>query len=192
METKLKIGVIVASTRPNRNGKQIADWVRYTTDQDSSAKYTYLDLAQINLPFLSEPETPSKGHYTMDSTKAWAAQVAEQDGFLIITPEYNHGYPASLKNAIDTVYAEWAKKPVAYVGYGVMGAARSIEQLNNVLLQINMHPIVSAATNILIFEHVNDKGQFVPVEKHQKALDYTLNQLHDWADLLKKARLAQA
>ncbi len=192
MEEKFKIGVIVASTRPTRNGKQIADWVKLSTDQDEKAEYTYLDLAEINLPFLNEPETPSAGHYTMESTKAWAAQVAAQDGFLIITPEYNHGYPASLKNAIDTVYAEWAKKPVAYVGYGVMGAARSIEQLNNVLLQIHMHPIVSASTNILIFDHLNENGQFVPAEKHQKSLEYTLSQLHDWTGLLRKARLAQA
>ena len=192
MEGKIKIGVIIASTRAARNGKQIADWVKTTTDKDDTAEYTYLDLAEINLPFLNEPQTPSGGNYTLESTKAWAAQIAPLDGFLIVTPEYNHGYPASLKNAIDTLYAEWDKKPVSYVGYGVMGAARSIEQLNNVLLQIHMHPIVSAATNILIYEHLDQNGQFVPADKHQKALDYTLSQLHDWTKLLRAARLAQA
>lgn len=188
MAEKLKIGVIVASTRPIRNGGQVAEWVKQTTDKDSEADYTYFDLAELNLPFLAEPKTPSQGDYQLESTKQWAEKVGAQDGFLIVTPEYNHGYPASLKNALDTLYQEWRRKPVAYVGYGVIGAARSIEQINNVVLNLEMHPIVNTTTNLMLFEFMNEKGEFVPAEKHQQWLNGTLASLKEWTGLFNKIR----
>lgn len=188
MTKKLKIGVIVASTRPVRMGRQVADWVKEIIDQDTEAEYTFLDLADIQLPFLAEPKLPAQGDYQMGSTKAWAKNIGAQDGFLIVTPEYNHGYPAPLKNAIDTLYAEWTSKPVAYVGYGAMGAARSIEQLNNVFLQLDMHPLVKYATNILLFENLDDSGTFVATERHESSLLANLEALRKWSETLKSLR----
>ena len=188
MAKQLQIGVIIASTRPVRMGKQVADWVKQITDKDAEAHYTFLDLADIELPFLAEPKLPAQGDYQQESTKAWAAKIGAQDGFLVVTPEYNHGYPATLKNAIDTLYAEWVRKPVAYVGYGSLGAARSIEQLNNVFLQLEAHPIVKYATNILLFEHLDDSGTFAATERHESSLDANLVALKEWATLLKQFR----
>lgn len=189
-EKKLAIGVIVASTRPVRNGGQIATWIQQTTDRHDDVRYTYLDLAELHLPLLAEPKTPSQGNYELESTKRWSQLVAAQDGFLIVTPEYNHGYPASLKNALDTLHAEWLKKPVGYVGYGVVGAARSIEQLHAVVLNLEMYPIANQTTNILLFEHMNDKGEFVPTDRHQRALEGTLTKLKEWSVLFKTIRQA--
>lgn len=190
MSEKLHIGVIVASTRPVRNGSQVAAWVKQATDTDDGAEYTYLDLADINLPFLAEPNVPSQGNYALESTKNWAKQVAAQDGFLVITPEYNHGYPASLKNALDTLYAEWLRKPIAFVGYGVVGATRSIEQLNNVVLNLEMHPLANVTTNIPLFDYMNEQGQFVPTDRLQRSLESTLSALKEWSELFKRLRSA--
>lgn len=189
-ENKLKIGVIVASTRDGRYGAQVADWVKKTTDKDSDIEYTYLDLKEIDLPFYRDAKLPLQGDYTLDSTKGWAKQIDAQDGFLVLVPEYNHGYPASLKNALDTLYAEWNRKPAAYVGYGVVGAARSIEQLNNIFLNLEVYPIANKTTNISLFEHLNEVGELVPHDRHQDSLDGTLAALKEWTSLFKTLREA--
>lgn len=189
-EKKLNIGVIIASTRPVRNGTQIADWVKQTTSKDTEANYTYLDLAEINLPFLAEPKLPSMGDYELETTKKWAAQVEAQDGFLIIIPEYNHSYPASLKNAFDTLYSEWAMKPVGYVGYGSVGGARSIEAFSNALLNAEAVPLTSSSTNIMLFNQLDENGNFSASEYNENSLEGTLGKLKHWAKVLKAARQA--
>ena len=186
----LNIGVIIASTRPLRNGGKIAAWVKETTDTDRDANYTYLDLAELQLPFLADTNMPWQGDYDLDSSKQWSKLVAKQDGFLVITPEYNHGYPASLKNALDTLHGEWARKPAAFVGYGAVGAARSIEQLAGVLLNLDMHPITNKTTNIMLFEHLDDSGEFVPTERHEHSLKGTLAALKEWTELFNTIRIS--
>lgn len=186
--TPLRIGVIVASNRPVRFGGQIADWVKKTTDKDQAHTYTYLDLADIDLPFLAEPKLPSAGDYTLKTTKQWSAQIAEQDGFLLVLPEYNHSFPASMKNALDTLYSEWNMKPFGFVGYGSLGAARSIEALSGVILNLGGVPLTNKTTSILLFEQLDKTGTFVPSERNQQALDATLAALHTWARVLKAGR----
>ncbi len=186
----MNIGIIIASTRPSRNGKQVADWVKQTTDNDTDTTYTYLDLADINLPFLNEPQVPSAGNYQQESTKQWAAMIAPLDGFLVIMPEYNHSFSASIKNAVDTLYAEWNFKPFAYVGYGVIGAARSIEAFNSVLLNVDAVPITNTTTNIMLFNQLDENGKFVATEYNQVTLNNSLAKLKQWSELLKPARLA--
>lgn len=129
--TSHKIGIIVSSSRPTRIGPKVAQWVSERAPQGVDVEI--IDLADVNLPFLAEPKLPAEGDYTLDSTKAWSAKISEFDGLVLAVPEYNAGYPAVLKNAIDTLHAEWNGLPIGVVGYGWGGAASATAQLGQVL-----------------------------------------------------------
>ncbi len=102
-----------------------------------------IDLRDWPLPFFNEAGSPGmlKGNYTNDLAKRWSAKIAEADAFIVVTPEYNHGYPAVLKNAFDWLYPEWNHKPIGFAGYGNANGARAIEQLRQVVIELQMHPI---------------------------------------------------
>jgi NAD(P)H-dependent FMN reductase len=147
-----KVLVIVASTRPGRVGRAIADWFyAQVTRQQSGVQFELVDLVDWDLPMLDEP-IPAKAHmYQHDHTKKWSAKVAEADGYIIVTPEYNHGYSASLKNALDYLYQEWAGKPVAFVGYGMGGGQLAVQQLHQVVDYLQMQPLPEQVA--IVFEH---------------------------------------
>ncbi|MBK8468439.1 MAG: NAD(P)H-dependent oxidoreductase [Actinomycetales bacterium] len=127
----IELTLLIASTRPQRVGPVIADWVRNQVPTDLFA-ITVVDLAEVGLPLLDEPEPAATGIYRHEHTRHWADLVRAAQALVIVTPEYNAGYPAGLKNAIDYLYAEWEGRPVALVGYGWRGAASSREQLATV------------------------------------------------------------
>lgn len=184
----LKIGVIVGSTRPTRVGRRVADWFMQQIANTPDMEFQLLDLAEINLPFLNEPKSPSMGDYVHAHTKKWAATIDALDGFILVTAEYNHGIPAPLKNALDTVYHEWARKPVAFVGYGGLGGARAIEQLIEVTARMEMAPISVNTVNIMnVWAAFDDKGNLKPdhVEGHPEKV---LAKLAWWGNTLKAAR----
>ena len=130
METQ-RIGIVISSSRPTRIGPQVARWV--STLAPEGADVEIVDLAEIDLPFLAEPEQPATGSYSMPSTTAWSERVRGYDALVLTVPEYNAGYPAVLKNAIDTLHAEWKGLPVGVVGYGWGAAAGAVRQLGEVL-----------------------------------------------------------
>lgn len=163
----MKIGIIIGSTRPKRQGHIHAAWIK-TFVEETGHEARVLDLAEINLPFLNEPESPKKGNYQQEHTKRWAATVSGFDAFILVTPEYNHSYPAPLKNALDTLYAEWNHKPVGFVGYGVRGGARAIAHLRDVVAEIKMQA-TSGEACLLVFDQQDDQGNFAPNEGDQKA-----------------------
>lgn len=186
----LKIGVMISSTRPTRVGPKIADWFMNEVKKYPDLQFDLIDLAEINLPFLDEPESPSTGNYAHEHTKKWSKLVDSYDGFVWITAEYNHGYPAPLKNAIDSAYHEWAKKPVAFVGYGGMGGARAIEQLVNVAAQLHMMPLSGTSNTVRIMEvwsAFDDQGQLKPefIKGHVEGL---VSELTWWTKVLAEAR----
>lgn len=184
----LKIVVIVGSVRPNRVGLKVAEWFMGQIPKQNRASFDLIDLAEEGLPFLNEPDLPAMGNYQQPSTKKWASKITQYDGFILVTPEYNHGYSPVLKNALDTLYAEWQKKPVAFVGYGSLGASRSIEQLVQVTAQLNMVPIPSSAINVIdLWEAFDDKGNLKP-EKVRGNPDKLITNLLWWADVLKTAK----
>lgn len=121
---KKNLSIIVSSTRPGRVGGPVSAWVAETLAADWEV--TILDLAEIALPFVDEPETAGSGVYSRPHTLAWKAAIDAADALVVVTPEYNGFFPAPLKNAVDYLYAEWAAKPVALVGYGWGGGARAI------------------------------------------------------------------
>lgn len=133
-----KIAVIIGSTRPTRIGHDIADWFIRNVSDTPNADFEIIDLRDVNLPFLDEQYIPSKGVYEKNHTKKWKAIVDSYDGYVFVTAEYNAGYPAPLKNAIDYLSAEWNNKPAAIVGYGWSGGASAAAQLRQVLERLKM------------------------------------------------------
>ena len=185
----IKIGVIVGSTRPNRLGRQVADWFLNQVQDTPGVEFELFDLAEHQLPFLDEPQSPMHGNYQQPHTKRWAKMIDRQDGYIWVTAEYNHGYPASLKNAIDFLHAEWGKKPVAFVGYGSLGAAGAIEQLVNVAAELHMVPQVSTATKLVrAWEMFDDKGQIKPDHVYGAPPQRLVENLVWWAKALQPIR----
>ena len=120
-----KIAVILASNRPGRKGEEVARWVMYVASQRGDADFELIDLADYPLPHLDEPMPPSMGQYQNPHTQQWAATIGAYDGFVMVTPEYDHSTSGVLKNAIDYLYAEWNNKAVGLVSYGSVGGARA-------------------------------------------------------------------
>jgi NAD(P)H-dependent FMN reductase len=145
MSTPLKIQVILGSTRQNRFGDKPAHYLLDELGKRADVAPELVDLRDWPLPFFDHPMSPMRTKITEPAiVPKWAAKVGEADGYIIISPEYNHGYSAVLKNALDWVYAEWRKKPVGFVGYGGTGGARAIEQLRQVVIELDMVPIREA------------------------------------------------
>ncbi|GAB3878887.1 bifunctional NAD(P)H-dependent oxidoreductase/GNAT family N-acetyltransferase [Kibdelosporangium lantanae] len=151
--------VIVASTRPGRLGPAIASWfvdATHSLASDLGVTIDVADLAEINLPLLDEPEHPAAGNYLHEHTRAWSRRVAAADAFLVVTPEYNFGMPATLKNALDYLYAEWAWKPVGFISYGNTSAGtRAVQMAKQVVTTLRMVPIGSTVA-LRLSEHVPD------------------------------------
>ena len=139
----LNVGLIVGSTRPNRFADRPLQWIVEAARSRQDLRLTVLDLRDFKLPFFNEPVPPSftGGIYTDPMALAWCKVVGECDAFLAIVPEYNHGPSAVLKNALDSAFLEWQRKPIAFVGYGGVGAARAIETLRDVVIELQMAPI---------------------------------------------------
>lgn len=156
-----KIGVIIGTTRPGRKGPVVADWLlnKICELNATDAKFELIDLKEENLPLLNEKNSPAEGKYELESTKKWSKKVEACDGFIFVVAEYNNGPPAPLKNAIDTVYHEWNRKPVAFVGYGTYGATRAVEQLVDITAKIGMAPLSKTFVGISKFwDAVDEKG----------------------------------
>ncbi|MGH3446726.1 MAG: GNAT family N-acetyltransferase [Nocardioidaceae bacterium] len=154
----LRVMVIIASTRPGRLGPAVARWFLDATDAETprGGEVDVADLAEIGLPFLDEPEHPSSGDYKHEHTRAWSRRVAAAGAFIVVTPEYNYSMPASLKNALDFLYEEWAWKPVAFVSYGNTSAGtRGVQMTKQVVTTLRMVP-VGATVALRIADRIED------------------------------------
>ena len=136
----MKIQLIIGSTRPNRTGPSVAKWLMENLPEVTGIEYETIDLVEYNLPLLDEPFLPSMLQYQNDHTKKWSKKINEGDGYIFLTAEYNAGYPAALKNAIDYLYHEWAAKPVLIVSYGIGGGTGAASQLRQVVERLKMRP----------------------------------------------------
>ncbi|MGB4135728.1 MAG: NADPH-dependent FMN reductase [Microbacterium sp.] len=154
-----RLSIIVGSTRPVRIGRQLADSLAARLAPEVDADIQILDLAEIALPMLDEPLMAAMGQYHNAHTRAWAEQIAESDAVIFLTPQYNAGYPAALKNAIDYLHAEWKDRPSAIVSYGGHGGVASARQLREVLEFIGLDLVdESAALTILPADYTQDWG----------------------------------
>ncbi len=195
----LNIKVIVGSTRQGRFSEKPAQWIFEEAKKLEGVEVELLDLRDYEMPFFDSPMPPSmaKGQYSNEIVKKWAEKINNGDAFIIVSPEYNHGYSAVLKNALDVIYPEWHKKPVGFVSYGSALGARSVEQLRQVAVELQMAPIRNAIhipVDIFMaammgkgpqgsemFESIRKGPMGDPVEKF-------FNDLLWWAKALKTAR----
>jgi NAD(P)H-dependent FMN reductase len=182
-----RIGIILGSTRPNRNGEQVARWVLDIASERVDAEFELVDLRDYPLPHLDEPMPASFGQYTNDHTKEWAQKIGSFDGFVIVTPEYNHGTSGVLKNAIDYLYAEWNNKAVAFVSYGAVGGARAAEHLRLVAGELQMADVRQQVALSLITEFENF-SLFRPGDYNVDALGTLLDQVIAWSAALAPLR----
>jgi NAD(P)H-dependent FMN reductase len=189
----IKIKIILGSTRPTRFSEKVGQWIYEETKKKEDVGSEILDLKDYPLPFFDEPISPAMirdGEYSKEIVRKWAAKIKEGDAFIIVTPEYNHGPPGVLKNALDYLYYEWNNKPVGFVSYGSVGGARAVEQLREVAIELQMVPI---RNSIHILNHWNLLDENGNLKKEAldplrgKANDF-LDQLIWWAKLLKSAR----
>lgn len=183
----LKIAVILGTTRPGRNGKAVADWILEFTGDRSAASYELVDLADYPLPLLDEPYPASFGNYQNDHTKTWAAKIAEFDGFIFVTPEYNHSFSAVLKNALDYLNPEWANKAAGFVSYGSSNGARAVEHLRGVLSELQIAHVRQQVT-LSLFTDFENFSEFKPGPQHPETVETLLDQVEAWAGALKPLR----
>ena len=140
--------IVIASTRPGRVGLPVATWFVQEAAKHGGFELELVDLAELDLPLLDEPHHPRLRKYTKQHTHAWSATVDAADALVFVTSEYNYGYPAALKNAIDYLNQEWRYKPIGFVSYGgVAAGTRSVQQLKQVVTAVRMVP-TGASVNI--------------------------------------------
>jgi NAD(P)H-dependent FMN reductase len=185
----LKIAIILGSTRPGRNGKAVADWVYDVAKQRDDADYELVDIAEYALPHLDEIVPPSLGQYSQPHTLAWANKVASFDGFVFVTPEYNHSTSGALKNAIDFLYAEWNNKAAGFVSYGTAGGTRAVEHLRLVMAELQVAD-VRAQVALSLFTDFEDFSNFKPAPHQEPALGVVLDQILAWSAALAHVRAA--
>lgn len=183
----LKIGIILGSTRPGRNGEVVARWVHDLAVKRGDAEYEVVDLKDFDLGNLDEPEHPATGNYLYERTKRWSAKVASLDAFIIVTPEYNNSYPGALKNALDFLYSEWTNKAAGFVGYGVDGAPRAISHLRHVL---GLLSVATVSNQVGLSIHTDFADGFQPAAAHEERLNVVLDQVLSWGSALRPLRAA--
>ena len=182
-----RIAVILGSTRPNRNGEAVARWVFEQAKKRSDAQFELVDIKDFNLPLLDEPMPPSLGHYAQPHTKRWAEKIASFDGFVFVTPEYNHGTSAALKNALDFLFAEWNNKAAGFVSYGSVGGARAVEQLRLNLSELKIAH-VRAQVMFSLFTDFENMSVFKPDPRHEPEAQALFDEVIAWANALKTVR----
>jgi NAD(P)H-dependent FMN reductase len=170
--------VIIASTRPGRGGEPVARWFIERATAHGAFELTVVDLAEFRLPLLDEPNHPRLRQYVNPHTHEWSGMVGAADAFVFVTPEYNHGYPASLKNAIDFLHNEWRHKPVGFVSYGgVAAGTRSVEQLQQVVSALRMTPVIEQVNIPFYQQFIDGDGVIQANEVMEQAADAMLDQL---------------
>jgi NAD(P)H-dependent FMN reductase len=173
-----RLTVIIGSTRPGRAGLPIATWFADRARSHGGFDLEVVDLAELNLPLLDEPGHPRLRQYVHQHTKDWSAIAEASDAFVIVTPEYNHGYPAALKNAIDFLHEEWRDRPVGFVSYGgVSAGTRAVEQLKQVVTTLRMVPVSEAVSIPFHSQFIGEEGVVQANEIMEQAADAMLDEL---------------
>ena len=189
----LKIGIIVGSTRPGRRADAVAKWVLDLANARAAgeAAFEIVDLADYKLPDLDEPMPPSMGNYAHEHTKKWGTKIASLDGYVFVTPEYNHSISGALKNAIDFVYHEWTNKAAGFVSYGTTGGVRAVEHLRGITAELQIAD-VRAHVSLSLYTDFENFTIFKPAASHATQVNLMLDQVVAWGSALKTMREKQA
>ncbi|WP_345750843.1 NADPH-dependent FMN reductase [Microbacterium rhizophilus] len=183
------IAIITGSTGPNRQSRAVAEWAHAIASSRSDAEYALIDIAEQGLPLLDEPLPPSFGTYANEHTKAWSAVISPFDGYLFVTPEYNHAAPPALTNAIDYLFHEWADKAAGFVSYGSTGGVRAVENLRLIAAELSM-ATVRTSPGLTLADDFKDYVEFSPRPFFEPLVNDTLDELVSWATALKRVREA--
>lgn len=184
----LKLHVVITSTRPGRAGPVVAKWALEEARRHGAFDVTLVDLAELNLPLLDEPNHPKLKKYEQDHTRRWSALVDSADAFVFVVPEYNFTAPATFVNALDFLYHEWSYKTAAFVSYGGQsGGLRSVQAAKLLVTSLKMMPIPEGVSFPFFSQHVQE-GVLVPPESSAKAAQLMLDELAKWAGALKPLR----
>ncbi len=186
---KLKVGIIIGSTRPNRAGEAVAKWVHGLAVTREDANYELVDVKDFNLPLLDEPIPPSQGKYSQPHTKKWAAKIDAFDAFVFVTPEYNHSTSGALKNAIDFLYKEWNNKAAGFVSYGGAGGVRAVEHLRLIMAELQIAD-VRAQVMLSLFTDFENYTTFAPGAHQEQTVEDMLDQVVAWSNALVPLRAA--
>jgi len=187
MSQPIRVAVICGSTRPGRNGAAVARWVYDVAKKRSDAQFELVDIQDYHLPLLDEPLPPSMGQYSKPHTKAWAAKINSFDAFVFVTPEYNHGTCAALKNAIDFLFKEWNDKAAGFVGYGGSGGVRAVESLRLVMGELKIAD-VRAQVQLSMFTDFENFSVFKPGPTKEKSVNNMLDEVIIWGTALQSVR----
>ena len=192
--SKPKIAIIIGSTRDSRFGEKPAKWVHEFAAARDDIDVEIVDLKDWPLPFFNEVASNAWVPTQNEVGQRWQKKVAEFDGYIFVTPEYNRSIPAALKNALDFSYPEWNKKAAAVVGYGSVGGARAVEHLRTIAVELQMAPTragvhLQGADFFAAWQQGKDLREFAHLEPGVKAM---LDELVWWSKALKTARDADA
>ncbi|MFE9029569.1 NADPH-dependent FMN reductase [Streptomyces iakyrus] len=184
----LTLTTVVASTRPGRVGRSVADWFTARAAQCEQFESRLVDLRELALPFFDEPHPPALQQYTHSHTRTWSRIVDGSDAFVFVTPEYNGGFPAPLKNAWDYLVVEWQHKPAAFVSYGgVSAGTRAVQMAKQVVANLRMLPIGPTVSIPFVSERVED-GAFQAGKIHEAAAEHMLDELVRTATVMRRLR----
>ncbi|MEK5389390.1 NAD(P)H-dependent oxidoreductase [Margalitia sp. FSL K6-0131] len=179
--TKLNIGIILGSTRQGRVSPQVGEWVKGIADKREDANYEIVDISEYKLPFLGEGTGEEAG------VQAWKEKVANLDGYVFITQEYNHSITGALKNALDSAYQEWNNKAAGIVSYGSTGGARAAEHLRGILAELQVASVRTHPT-LSLFTDFENFSNFKPADMHTDNVNAMLDQVIAWSGAFKTLR----
>jgi NAD(P)H-dependent FMN reductase len=188
-----KLLTIIASTRPGRIGVPVANWFMEQAEAHGGFELQLVDLHELQLPLLDEPNHPRLRKYTKDHTHAWSATVDSADAIVFVTAEYNHSYTAPLKNAIDYLHHEWRHKPLGFVSYGgVAAGTRAMQALKPVAIALALVPVVAAVNIPFVQQFLTDDGTIVGNDVMVQAAGAMLDELMEMHGALAPLRAAKA
>lgn len=184
-----KLMIVIASVRPGRVALPVAQWFEQRARSHGAFEVDVADLLEIDLPFMDEPNHPRLRQYIQEHTRRWSARVDAADAFVFVTPEYNHGTPPVLKNAIDYLHWEWAYKPVGFVSYGgVSAGTRSTQSTRIAMCALRAYPVTDAVSIPFVRNFLDDEERVQPNETMEQAADAMLSELRRVSDAMRVLR----
>jgi NAD(P)H-dependent FMN reductase len=189
----MRIAIIVGSTRPGRKGSTVGRWVHdhalQRDDVPGKVDFDLVELEDFDLPLLDEATIPAAAdrEYEVPQTRAWSEKIVQYDGYVFVTPEYNHGVPAAMKNAVDVLGPEWAHKAVAFVSYGSDGGVRAVEHWRVIVANLEMSD-VRDQVSLQVFEDWHE-GEFRPLDRREDELHTMLDALVDLTEAVRSLRV---
>ena len=183
--TKPILQIIIASTRPGRVGPSVAEWFRDRAVKHGGFDVELIDLAEVNLPLFDEPKHPRFGEYVHQHTKDWSAMIRRGDAYVFVVPEYNYGFNAAIKNAIDYLNQEWQYKPLGFVSYGgVAAGTRAVQMLKQVVSALKMVPMADSVNIPFVQQFLDEQRVLQPNDIMESAATALLDELARWTSVV--------